>query len=191
MSDTPQSPLHRSSTSELLGTAIRSRIFAGELRPGVRMHQADFAREYGVSRIPLREALIALDREGWVTTTPPRGTFVASLDEEGIRDQYAIRGFIYALAERRAAARASDSGLGELLRAHTDLEAAHQQRRIVRANRAELSTSRTRLNVGAIANEKYGAPSQQAADDHSRPSHEDQDAQRRACLSPPTTAARK
>ena len=61
---------------------IRRLIFEGELRPGERVPQDEIAHELGISRIPIREALIALESGGWVTIELHRGAFVTALDEQ-------------------------------------------------------------------------------------------------------------
>ena len=100
--------VNRRSSGDLVAVHIRSMIFDGELRQGDRMRQDDIARRLGVSRIPVREAIIALDREGWLTITPHRGAFVHGLDEDALRDHYELLGLVYGLAARRATERASD-----------------------------------------------------------------------------------
>ena len=62
--------IDRPSSGDLVAIHVRTLIFNGELRQGDRVHQDDIARQLGVSRIPVREAIIALDREGWLTITP-------------------------------------------------------------------------------------------------------------------------
>jgi len=56
MSDTA-TPLRR---SEQLGEEIEERIVTGQYRPGMRLDEQDLADEFGVSRTPIREALIHL-----------------------------------------------------------------------------------------------------------------------------------
>jgi DNA-binding GntR family transcriptional regulator len=63
----PGEQLQRRSSGDRAALYIRRLIFDGELRPGARVPQDDVARSMGISRIPVREALIALEREGWVT----------------------------------------------------------------------------------------------------------------------------
>ena len=82
------------------------------------------ARQLGVSRIPVREAIIALDREGWLTITPHRGAFVHGLDEDSLRDHYVLLGLVYGLAARRATERASADGLAQFADAQRRLAAA-------------------------------------------------------------------
>jgi DNA-binding GntR family transcriptional regulator len=92
----------RMSRGEEAARYIRSLIFDGELRPGARVPQDDIARVLGISRIPVREALIALEREGWVTIELNRGAFVNALDAQAVLDHYELYGLIYGFAARRA-----------------------------------------------------------------------------------------
>ena len=69
------------------------------------MPQDAIAKTLGVSRIPVREAMIALEREGWVTTIPHRGVFVNAVDRSAVRDHYELYGLLYGFAVRRAVER--------------------------------------------------------------------------------------
>lgn len=102
----PDEQLQRRSSGDRAALYIRRLIFDGELRPGIRVPQDDVARSMGISRIPVREALIALEREGWVTIEMHRGAFVNALDEQSVRDHYALYGLTYGFAAERAVERA-------------------------------------------------------------------------------------
>ena len=106
--------IRRLSSAEVVAVHIRAAIFNGELKQGDRLRQDDIAQKLGVSRIPVREAVIALDREGWVTVTPHRGAFVHGLDEPALRDHYELQGLVYGLAARRATERATPDELDRL-----------------------------------------------------------------------------
>ena len=106
----------RTSSGEQVALHVRRRIFDGDLPPGTRVPQDEIAQELGVSRIPVREALIALEREGWVTIELHRGAFVNALDEGAIHDNYELFGMIYGFAAERAVAR-SDAEFVERLTA--------------------------------------------------------------------------
>ena len=101
----------RRSSGDEAALLIRKMIFDGQLRPGERVPQDEIAAALGISRIPVREALIALEREGWVTIELHRGAFINSLDEETVRDNYELFGVTYGFA----AGRALDRGAEELL----------------------------------------------------------------------------
>jgi DNA-binding GntR family transcriptional regulator len=94
---------------------IRRLIFTGALSAGDRIPQDEIARSLGISRIPLREALIALEREGWTTIEPYRGAFVNALDERAVRDHYALYGITYGFAVERALDRSEPVALAERL----------------------------------------------------------------------------
>lgn len=98
-------PLVRQSSGEHAAVYIRRLIFDGRLRPGERIPQEQIAATLGISRIPVREALIALEREGWVTIKLHRGAFVSALDEQAVRDTYELFGLVYGFAVRRAIGR--------------------------------------------------------------------------------------
>ena len=120
----PVPVMDRRSSGDLVAVHIRSLIFNGELRQGDRVRQDEIARRLGVSRIPVREAIIALDREGWLAITPHRGAFVHGLDEDSLRDHYELLGLVYGLAARRATERATDDGLARFADAQRRLAAA-------------------------------------------------------------------
>src|ERR1700683_941692 len=72
----------RKGSGEQAAAYIRQLIFDGQLREGMRLLQDDVARAVGVSRIPIREEIIALEREGWDTTKLHRGAIVSAFDEQ-------------------------------------------------------------------------------------------------------------
>ena len=71
----------------------------------MRLPQDQIAEALGISRIPIREAIVALERDGWLSTQMHRGAFVNTFDEDTIRDHYELFGLIYGLAARRAVER--------------------------------------------------------------------------------------
>ena len=109
----------RVSSGEQAALFIRQQIFDGEFKPGERIPQDEVARSLGLSRIPLREALIALEREGWVTLRMHRGAFVNALDEQAVRDHYALFGMLYAFAVVKALERADDTLVDRLVEIET------------------------------------------------------------------------
>ena len=95
-------PEPRLSSGDHAALHIRRLIFDGELRPGVRVPQDEIAQTLGISRIPVREALIALEREGWVTIEMHRGAFVNAIDADAVRDHYELLGLVHGFAATRA-----------------------------------------------------------------------------------------
>jgi DNA-binding GntR family transcriptional regulator len=110
----PSLALTPRTSAERAARYVRRLIFDGHLHPRDRVPQDDVAAALGISRIPLREALIALEREGWVTIEPHRGAFVNALDEAAVRDHYELYGLTFGLAARRAIERDPDGLVAEL-----------------------------------------------------------------------------
>ena len=110
----PDGSAVRQASGEHAATYIRRLIFDGELQQGTRLPQDQIARALGVSRIPVREAVVALEREGWVTTRLHKGAFINSFDEDTIRDHYSLFALIYGLAVRRTIARSDPDVIARL-----------------------------------------------------------------------------
>ena len=104
------------SSGERAADYVRQLIFDGELRPGDRVPQDRIATDLGMSKIPLREALVALGREGWVTLEPNRGVFVNAVDEEVVRDQFQLFALLFGFAARRCIEHDDPALLEELTR---------------------------------------------------------------------------
>jgi len=104
------------SSGERAADYVRQLIFDGELRPGDRVPQDRIATDLGMSKIPLREALVALGREGWVTLEPNRGVFVNAVDEEVVRDQFQLFALLFGFAARRCIEHDDPALLAELTR---------------------------------------------------------------------------
>jgi DNA-binding GntR family transcriptional regulator len=121
--ETPHGLLRPTSTQQV-ADYIRRQIFEGKLKIGERVPQDEIAADLGVSRVPVREAVIALDREGWVMIQPHRGAFVVGLDENSTRDHYELLGRVYGYGAHRAAERATPEQLAALTAVHRKLQAA-------------------------------------------------------------------
>src|ERR671910_781993 len=94
--------------------ALLERIVAGELPPGSRLRQEALADELGVSRTPLREALVRLASEGLVEFTPNRGATVAERDFTDMEQAWGARLVIEPGAARLAAERRDPDALEHL-----------------------------------------------------------------------------
>jgi len=108
-------PLARRSVAEVVADHIRQQVFYGELRDGERVPQREIAQALGVSSVPVREALAALQREGVVTNEPNRGAFVNGLDAEVVTEQFYIFGRVYGLATRVVAQRGEPAVVSRLV----------------------------------------------------------------------------
>jgi DNA-binding GntR family transcriptional regulator len=94
--------------SEALIDALREAILTGQYRPGEHLVQEELAERFGISRIPLREALRRLEGEGLVIISPNRGATVRPLAPKDVVDLYDLRLALESLALRRAAERYAD-----------------------------------------------------------------------------------
>lgn len=90
---------------------LRTAILNGALPPGTRLLQVELAAQMGVSRMPIRQALLALEREGLVRTDRWHGTVVTPVDADFFHDMYVFR----AVVERHVA---------ETLAQRTDFDSA-------------------------------------------------------------------
>lgn len=79
------------STARRLEREIRKAIITLEFYPGSPLSEKELAQRYGVSRQPVREALIALARAGLVEVRPRRGTFVVKISTELMRQARFVR----------------------------------------------------------------------------------------------------
>ncbi|KUL52386.1 GntR family transcriptional regulator [Streptomyces sp. NRRL F-4489] len=92
-------------------TAIRDEIVCGVLPPGSRLVEDLLAARYGVSRVPVREALRTLRSEGFVTIRDHAGACVAELTDQEAADLLDIRAALEPLGAARAAARRGSAHL--------------------------------------------------------------------------------
>lgn len=70
---------------------IREEIVSGRYKPGERLNESKLAREFKVSRIPVREALTTLHEQGFLMNHPRRGMFVNTLSEEDTQKINSVR----------------------------------------------------------------------------------------------------
>lgn len=104
----------RANLKDVVADHIRDLIFSGKLRPDQKIDQDEIATSLGVSKLPVREALIRLENEALVRGIPRRGVYVAPLTREDVRDHYQIFGMVEGIAARRAATRLGEAQLTEL-----------------------------------------------------------------------------
>jgi DNA-binding GntR family transcriptional regulator len=93
---------------------LRGAILSGKIRPGQRLNESELARDLGLSRIPVREALQQLQQDGLVVDVPRRGKFVIDLSEEEIQKINSLRLILEAEALRLCRAKMPREGLEAL-----------------------------------------------------------------------------
>jgi DNA-binding GntR family transcriptional regulator len=87
----PTEAIRRRSTVDLVADELRRRIMSGELAEGEQLLQEHLARDLGVSRIPVREALRQLEAEGLVTISSHRGGVVSQLSLSEVTELFEMR----------------------------------------------------------------------------------------------------
>lgn len=93
---------------------VRSMIMNGKLQPGNRIDQDELATSLGVSKLPVREALITLAADHLVEHIPRKGVYVAQLHQEDVLEHFVIYGALSGLAAGRAAKVLTKDDIDEL-----------------------------------------------------------------------------
>jgi len=110
--------------SEAVVAQLKEEILNGTLRPGRKLQQTELAERFGISRMPVRDALKELEAEGLVTITAGRAATVAKLDLAEFEEVYQIREVLEELAGRLSAPSLSDEDLRQLSDLVERMEAA-------------------------------------------------------------------
>ena len=109
---------------DLVLTSMREAILTAALPPGTRLRQEKLAELFGTSRIPVREALRALEYEGLVSSLPYRGFTVTELDADDIEEVYDLRIVLESHAVRLAVPLMTDEDLQVLEGMYAEMTAA-------------------------------------------------------------------
>jgi DNA-binding GntR family transcriptional regulator len=106
--------------AEKVYQGIRKMIADYRWKPGVRLNVMKMARELGVSRTPVWEAVRRLEQEGILHSVPNRGVFMAETSLERSLEVVQVRGALDVLAVRLAGDRMNDSLLSQLAQCLSD-----------------------------------------------------------------------
>jgi DNA-binding GntR family transcriptional regulator len=116
---------------------LRDRVLTGRLPPGDRLDLDEITEEFGISRTPVREALLELSYEGLVTVTPRSGITVVGISPEDAVDNFAVLAALAGKAAEWATSRITGPQLDELHRladaVTTDPDVVDANRRFHRA----------------------------------------------------------
>lgn len=107
--------------ADLVFDQLHERIVSGVLAPGARLDPSEIADELGVSRTPVREAILRLDSEGLVHRLPYRGVVVAGIDLRSAEEITALRIHLETLATRLAVPRLTERALAEMRAANAPI----------------------------------------------------------------------
>ncbi len=93
---------------------LRAEILNCELPPGAEIREAELAARFQVSKSPIRDALMRLEREGLVISTPRQGYRVASISPTDVEDMFQLRIALERACMERIIRHASDAQLAQL-----------------------------------------------------------------------------
>jgi len=104
--------------------AIKSAILSLKLKPGEPLVESELARQLGISKTPVRDALLELEREGFVTKVLFKGTYVTEVTLKDVREIFQLRAVLEGLAARLAAPLFSPQEVEQMAENLTAAEAA-------------------------------------------------------------------
>jgi DNA-binding GntR family transcriptional regulator len=107
-------------TPDLIADTLREEILRGVAEPGQALRQEELADRFGVSRLPVRDALLRLEAQGLVHVYPNRGAFVISLSADEVREIYDLRILLEGDVIERAVPRMSADDWRRIDAAHAE-----------------------------------------------------------------------
>lgn len=120
---------------------------SGTLAPGVTINLNAISQELGISKTPLRDALIQLEAEGFVNILPRRGVVVRKLTLQEVKDFYEIIGALEAVVVQNVFALLRSSHIQDLKRLNEDQRRAYRQKAYARYYRLNLEFHGVFLNL--------------------------------------------
>jgi DNA-binding GntR family transcriptional regulator len=103
---------------------LREQMRSGELRPGMAIDMEETSKKLGVSKTPLRDALLQLEMEDFVTIRPRRMVVVNDLTEQDIRNYYEIIGALESMALLKSVDRLTPADLDRMQALNDGMKAA-------------------------------------------------------------------
>jgi DNA-binding GntR family transcriptional regulator len=113
--------------TEALTEQLRRKIISGEIAPGEKIRIKDIENAYGVSHIPIREALRRLEAEHLVTSIPRRGSIAAAVSVQQLIDLYDIRKMLEPELAARAASIIDSDELEQITQRLLELDTIIQE----------------------------------------------------------------
>src|SRR5262245_25137287 len=104
----PIKPIVRSTLATIVTERLRELVIAGQYAPGTQLSEMELAEQFGVSRGPVREALVRLVQVGLLERIPNRGVFVPNVGDEDLDDIYLAREAVESAALRVLLRRGDD-----------------------------------------------------------------------------------
>jgi DNA-binding GntR family transcriptional regulator len=94
--------------------SLKDAILTFRLKPGQSLVENDLARQLNISKTPVRDALLKLEKEGFVNKVPYTGTYVAEINPQMVMDIFEIRAVLEGLAARLATPLITDEQIAEM-----------------------------------------------------------------------------
>src|ERR671915_2068599 len=91
--------------------ALEELIIYGALAPGEHLVEAEIAKQLGISRIPVREGLQLLARDGWIDLRPRQGAFVHQPGTREVDDVFTVRTLLEVESTKLAAGKATGDSI--------------------------------------------------------------------------------
>ena len=107
------------SLREKIALEIKNAILSGEIKAGTQLTQEKIAADLGVSRMPVREALLALEKENFIEFTPTKKAVVLPFSMEDVHEHYWLRANLESECAFMAAT--SEGDLSQLAQLHTEM----------------------------------------------------------------------
>ncbi|ABE46968.1 GntR family transcriptional regulator [Polaromonas sp. JS666] len=137
------------SLTDLAYERLREGIVVGELKLGEQVSEAQLAQRMGISKTPVREALVRLKMEGLVDIYPQRGTFVFKLTPEQVGQLCRYRAMIEVAALREAAVTNRKELIRRMREHMVEMVAAEKARDVNRLSRIDMNFHHEFLNCCA------------------------------------------
>lgn len=129
-------PARRRGLGDEVADRVRAAIFDGTYLPGRLLREVELAAELEVSRGPVREALLKLEREGLVNSVWHRGTTVTVLSQQDIVELDSLRGALDTLAVQQVLGYASDEDIAAIEAAAARMDRAADEHEMVSCDMA-------------------------------------------------------
>ncbi|GEO87555.1 MULTISPECIES: GntR family transcriptional regulator [Alphaproteobacteria] len=133
-----RAPRSRGSGTQTIYDRLRQEILSMSLPPGSQLDEVRLSERFGMSRTPVREALLRLSSDGLVTTLPNRNTIVATIDFASLPPYFDALTLMYRVTTRAAASHKDAARMAVIRERQSEFEAAvraHDAYAMIEANR--------------------------------------------------------
>ena len=138
---------------DLVVSHVVNLLLTGKLRSGDRIDRNEIAKELGLSRVPIQEAVVQLEHDGILSTQYHRGAYVERFDESVVREHHEVYGVLSGVASARAAVDAVPRILDQL----------GMLIETMRSNTESRAFQETAWQFRRVINDEYAGPRLQAA----------------------------